>query len=126
MAVKVADTIEPMGQGSFPVVAASNVSGLATVATTGDYNDLINTPGGGGGTNSEYAEKIGTDTSHPAIGSKKLPIYVNNWGELKTIEELELDNNDCYLKPRTGGDRKLTNEIEPNWADHNTAYSYYN
>ena len=118
MAVKVADTIEPMGQGSFPVVAASNVSGLAAVATTGDYNDLINTPGSG--TNSEYAEKIGTDTSHPAIGSTSLPVYVNNAGEIKEITQLTF--NDVNITPKSGGMvQQLISLPTDYWADPATS-----
>jgi len=50
MSVKVADTIVPMGAGGFPVVDASNVSGLSTAATTGSYNDLTDKPNAGGST----------------------------------------------------------------------------
>lgn len=122
MAVKVAATLEPMGQGNFPVVAANNVSGLATVATTGSYNDLLDLPSNP--INTEYARKIGTDTNHPAIGSESLPVYVNNIGQIKETKRLAFNN--VAITPKTGGLEYQSTDLLTNyWVDPATAASNF-
>lgn len=72
MAVKVGDTIEPLGSGGFPVVDASHISGLADVATTGSYSDL---------------------NDKPNVGSNTLPVYFDN-GTATAISNLSLTSGD--------------------------------
>lgn len=120
MAVKVAATIEPMGEGNFPVVAANHVSGLATVATTGSYNDLLDLPSPTGG-DAEYAQKIGTSSSHPAIGSSSLPTYVNSSGVITPITELEVAGS--HLIPAQSGlvDHEV-NIYDAAWSTYRNAW----
>ena len=40
--------------------------------------------------NSQYAQAIGTSTNHPAIGSTKVPVYIDSNGEPKAITSLEI------------------------------------
>ena len=122
MATRVAATIEPMGDGNFPVVAANHVSGLATVATTGSYNDLLDLPSpSGSSTNSEYAEKIGKDSAHPTIGSYKLPTYVNESGVVTPITELEVAGT--ALTPE---DSTIVDHIIALYDNYSWSSSYYN
>lgn len=51
--------------------------GLGNVDNTADSSKSVK--------NSQYAQKIGTDSSHPQIGWSKQPVYVDSNGELQPI-----------------------------------------
>ena len=56
---------------------ADVISGIETVAKAAHSNE------------SEYAQKIGTSASHPAIGSKSVPVYINSDGMPTPCDKLE-------------------------------------
>ena len=66
--------------------------------------------------NATYATKIGVDSVHPAIGSNKLPVYVDSAGDVKPITSLDVPaiqgNVEFTGKPNFDDDVSFDKSIE--------------
>lgn len=97
----IADTANPHSVTKTQV-GLGNVTNVATesVITSGSSNNITSgavytglagkLDSNGTAANSQYAQAIGTSISHPAIGSNKLPVYIDANGEPKAITSLEI------------------------------------
>jgi predicted outer membrane repeat protein len=93
-------------------LAASNVSGLATVATSGSYNDLLNKPTLGTASAAELVDEItNTSTDAQVASAKATRLYVN-------ARNTELTNT---VNTLSNSVTSLSNDVTEKLGDVNTA-----